>query len=138
MSSSPRAHSFRPSADRRETRRHTQDELPWIKELTVTGRHGQLIDLSSTGVFFEASLRLLPGLRTVVLLTTTNGGRERLEGEVIRSQLVRCDADGQPVYRSAVKFSHLLDLRDTDDASAGAHIAVDSSSRRVQILEMAA
>lgn len=122
--------------DRRRAPRLKPSALPWIKEVSTTGRRGLLIDISAAGLLFETTARLLPGSRTTILLLTDNG-RERLDGHVVRSQMIALDGKCQPVYRTAVKFFRTLDLRPTT-ARAGtvcAHLAVDLSSQRVDLFE---
>jgi hypothetical protein len=132
MSSS---HHHHVHEERRRTKRQQPDELPWIKEISITGRRGQLLNLSNSGVYFETGARLLPGRKTFVLLTTERDTRERLQGVIVRSELVRFDA-GEAVYRSAVEFVRDFDLSEGDaPASSRAHVAIDFSTRVVELVE---
>jgi hypothetical protein len=104
--------------------------------VSTTGRRGLLIDISAAGLLFETSARLVPGSRTTILLLT-DSGRERLDGHVVRSQMIALDGERQPIYRTAVEFSGTLDLRPTTEraSAACAHLSVDLSSQLVDLFE---
>lgn len=139
MSRPSSSHRHPPHTERRKAKRRKPDELLWLKELCVSGRRGQLVDISSDGVYFETGSRLLLGRRTVVLLTTTDKKCERLEGVTIRSELVAVDRSGSPVYRTAVMFASVLDMRDAENSSSPcAQVSVDLATRRVELGKEAA
>ena len=67
-----------------------------------------VIDLSDRGALVESMVRLIPGVRVAVHLTT-KAGRILVRGWVVRCAVVRVEADAV-AYRGAIGFDDDVDL----------------------------
>lgn len=96
-----------PISDRRQTRRHLDDDEHGIVSTRVRpGHRAKLIDVSAGGALIETSHRLLPGT-SVELHVETRTHRTTVRGRVLRCAIVLV-RPSWVCYRGAVGFDRHL------------------------------
>lgn len=108
----PASSAFIPHDDRRTHPRLAPHEVPWIREVKpTTGDTARLLNISRTGVLLETTARLQPGRRSTIVIIDADDKKARADGQVIRTELVSIGPKGELIYRTAMAFTHELDLR---------------------------
>lgn len=119
------ASAFIPHDDRRTHPRLAPHEVPWIREVKpITGDTARLLNISRTGVLLETTARLQPGRRSTIVIVNADDEKERADGQVIRTELVSIGPKGELIYRTAMAFTHELDLRLPQAAPEAVHETV--------------
>lgn len=98
-----------PTHERRETPRHTPEDVKGDLRLAVAGFPMRLVNLSATGLLAETNQRLCPG-RTVDVFLRYGGTRQVLKASVIRSTMHALTPEA--IFRTALQFEGKLSLRD--------------------------
>ena len=101
------------TSGRTERRRHVRRsgaDLAWLRTARLRpGFEAVLADVSQGGALVETPTRLRPGLKTVLLLTTTDG-ELRASGEVVRAWVSAIPPDRGVLYRGALRFDRPMTL----------------------------
>jgi hypothetical protein len=99
-------------ANRRAALRYTPEEVPWITTVKLMlGGSAQLVNISQTGILTDTHARLGPGRRHCVVLRVDDAVDHRIEGVVIRAELVGLSTSDGPIYRTALQFVEALAVR---------------------------
>jgi hypothetical protein len=98
------------------------ETVPWITSVKPNfGDAATLIDISKTGVLIETTTRLLPGRRNTLVLSGPDNQPQRIDGKVVRTQLVRITPNDGPLYRTALTFTKGFELNLPGAPDATAH-----------------
>jgi hypothetical protein len=125
---------FTGAGERRSWSRNNSDQVPWIKEVkpAPSAESARLLNISRSGVLLETTVRLRPGRRSTIVIVNDVDQRERVEGRVVRTELVGTGRNGEFIYRSAMAFTRELDLRLPGVAVSADHQMPSSSDGCVQ------
>ena len=104
---------------RTERRRHVRRpaaDLGWLRGTRLRpGLEAVPTDLSCGGALVETTTRLRPGMKTVLVLTTTDGELQA-PGEVVRAWVSAIAPDRGVLYRGALRFDRPMTLPEEIDA----------------------
>ncbi len=107
------------TSGRTERRRHVRrsgTDLGWLRAARLRpGFEAGLVDVSRGGALVETLTRLRPGLKALLLLTTTDG-ELRASGEVVRAWVSAIPPDRGVLYRGALRFDRPMTLPEGGDA----------------------
>lgn len=96
--------------ERRRDPRRLAADLTWLRAVSLRpGLEALLVDISPGGALVETTIRLRPGMKTVLRLSTTES-ELRASGEFVRAWVTAILPDRGLVYRGAVRFDSPMDL----------------------------
>jgi hypothetical protein len=102
-------------SNRREFRRLSPDEVPFLKSVALNqGIEAHVIDISRGGILLTTEARLRPQMR-IILKVITSKGASKISGMVVRSSI--SSLDRMPIYKSAIAFDTPLSMLDDDKGS---------------------
>ena len=104
-----------PASERRLSWRRPLAGIPAITDVRLQSKPVGVVNVSAGGLLIDVSLRLLPGVQSLLEIVHIDGVL-RVSGRVVRSEIV--NISGRAVqYRSAIAFDRRLDFIDQDVSS---------------------
>jgi hypothetical protein len=122
----------RPSqpADQRVAPRLEASDVPWITAVKpALDDAARLINISKTGALLDTRARLLPSRRTTFTISSVDSPPQRVQGVVVRTQLVAFVPGSGPLYRTAIRFE--AELAWNPPQAAGLTVPLESVDSEV-------